>query len=531
MTVRGPRGSQLLAWWLALILVAAGTLAIHAFRAQRSHRLAAEHVLADYAHLAATRLVERLEIRLGAYTCFTLAGLAVSLDASDAGSQVDPRELHPPGARGQEALATVATIRRVSLAQASTGSAADDSSFVRVLAPIFQDRTPDATDWGAVLREGDCFAYRIFRDDAERTARAWVFVFDRDSLGTALQGIAGVAPLLPAFLLHGVEDPRWLHWSIETSDGLALASSADVGDLTGEFAARDTTSRVLDGMVVRAKLDPDAAATLVSGGVPGTNLPQTLVLFVLSCALLFAAWLQMRREAATARLREDFVASVSHELRTPLAQIRLFIETLRLGRTRSDEERERALEIVDRESLRLMHLVHNVLLASRAGRGVLTAERRDTDLGALVHEVAASFRWLAATRKAHLTVDVPMELHATVDAELVRQALINLLDNAVKYGPIGQTVSLSGVSAGDVARLCVDDEGPGIPGADRARVWERFQRLERHHGAGVAGSGLGLAVVRDIVRLHGGTVAIEDSPRGSGTRVELTLPLEAESPT
>ena len=160
MAPRLPRASQLLAAWLVLALVVSAALAVQAFRAQRSHRRAAEQVLADYAHLAATRLVERF----GAYTCATLAGLAFSLEDTAAGPDVDPREMHPPGARGREALAGIVAIRRVSLGDAAVSAAPDEARFAALLAPRASDRTPDAPEWGAILRDERCFAYRLFRD-------------------------------------------------------------------------------------------------------------------------------------------------------------------------------------------------------------------------------------------------------------------------------------------------------------------------------------------------------------------------------
>ena len=121
---------------------------------------------------------------------------------------------------------------------------------------------------------------------------------------------------------------------------------------------------------------------------------------------------------------------------------------------------------------------------------------------------------------------------APVDAEAFRQMLLNLLDNAVKYGPPAQVVTV-GLAAGEQrARIWVDDEGPGIPPADRERVWDRFWRLERDRGSAVAGTGIGLAVVRELVALHGGRAWVEDpQPRaaangGCGVRFVIELPLE-----
>jgi len=108
--------------------------------------------------------------------------------------------------------------------------------------------------------------------------------------------------------------------------------------------------------------------------------------------------------------------------------------------------------------------------------------------------------------------------------------LLNLLDNAVKYGPSGQTVTLGLTVADGRARVSVDDEGPGVPAAERERIWDRFWRLERDRGSAVAGTGIGLSVVRELVALHGGRTWVEDAPasqRGdrAGSRFVIELPL------
>src|SRR5262249_55194768 len=143
-----------------------------------------------------------------------------------------------------------------------------------------------------------------------------------------------------------------------------------------------------------------------------------------------------------ARLRADFVSSVSHELRTPLAQIRLFAETLLLGRVRSDAEERRSLEIIDQEARRLTHLVENVLAFSRAERHAIRLQREPTALTPLVAAVVEAFEPLAATRKVTLRRDIFPGIFADADPDALRQMLINLLDNAVKYGPESQTVTV-----------------------------------------------------------------------------------------
>jgi len=147
-----------------------------------------------------------------------------------------------------------------------------------------------------------------------------------------------------------------------------------------------------------------------------------------------------------------------------------------------------------------------------------------------VQEVIDGFAPLAAARGATVAAQIPEDLVVPADPGAVRQMLLNLLDNAVKYGPAGQVVRIGATRENGAARLWVADGGPGIPRADRERVWERFWRLERDRGSSVAGSGIGLAVVRELASLHHGRTWIDDAgpagpDGGSGTRVVIELPV------
>jgi signal transduction histidine kinase len=233
----------------------------------------------------------------------------------------------------------------------------------------------------------------------------------------------------------------------------------------------------------------------------------------------------MRREAALARLRADFVSSVSHELRTPLAQIRMFAELLRMGWIRSEQEHTRSLDIIDQEARRLGHLVDKVLCFDRLDRGENTLIAEPTLLAPLVEEVLEAFAPLAKARQVELEVELDEEVVAEVDRGAMRQVLINLLDNAVKYGPTGQTIRVALERGMDdtCARLWVEDQGPGIPVSERGRIWEPFHRLDRDSNSAVAGSGIGLALVRTLTDAHGGHVGVEDGADG-GSRFVVEIP-------
>jgi signal transduction histidine kinase len=283
-------------------------------------------------------------------------------------------------------------------------------------------------------------------------------------------------------------------------------------------------------MRLRASVPPEAARRLLVGGLPPSRLPVVLGALALAAGLLAAAVALARRERAVAAMRSDFVSAVSHELRTPLAQIRLFAETLMLERTRTPEERRRSLAIIDQEARRLSHLVDNTLQFTRAERGTIALDLAERDLSEIVREAIEAFSPIAAARGVRVAAQIPESLFARVDAGAVRQILVNLLDNAVKYGPPGQQVVVGLASGPRSVRLFVEDRGPGIPPGDRERIWEKFVRLERGDQAHAGGAGIGLSVVRDLASLHGATTRVEAAD-GGGARFVVEFPPGPAAPS
>jgi signal transduction histidine kinase len=216
------------------------------------------------------------------------------------------------------------------------------------------------------------------------------------------------------------------------------------------------------------------------------------------------------------------VSSVSHELRTPLAQIRLYLDTLRLGRASTEDQRAWTLGHIERETTRLSYLVEKVLrFATLSYDDAAPADA--IDAGAEVARVVAEFEPLAASRRASIAVETSPTPPLHVRPEAVRHIVINLLDNAVKYGPADQTVRVSVARQNGSVEIAVSDEGPGVPLAERERIWRPFIRggAARNHG----GSGIGLTIVRQVAEGRGGAVRVE-SAAGGGARFVVSLPVE-----
>jgi signal transduction histidine kinase len=297
------------------------------------------------------------------------------------------------------------------------------------------------------------------------------------------------------------------------------------------------------GFTVEVALPEHVGRRYVEAATPlrGERLMLGGVLF-LGLGFAAAAALGLRRQYKLAEARRTFVAAVSHELRTPLAHVNALSETLLLGRAESPEQAERWLRAIHREGRRLSVLTENVLLHARGERGGIRAATQWTDLGAMVRDAVSLVEAQAQSRGARIVitgtaVDSTMGAGGWVDAAAVRQIVINFIENALKFGPDGQTVTVTldlerPASSGDsdgLLRLSVDDEGPGVPPADRERIWQPFVRLA-DGGSAPAGTGLGLSVVRQLVEELGGHWSVSDAP-GRGARFSVELPLAAPEKT
>jgi signal transduction histidine kinase len=355
-----------------------------------------------------------------------------------------------------------------------------------------------------------------------RTHTAYGYAFDVASAARAVfPAVLASRALLPPTAATAMPVDSALTLSVTGADSRVIYRSratramrpvATLG-MTGAF----------DGFAVRVAMRPAFASKVAVGNWTWNRSQFVLGLITLSAGLVIVSLLQLHRERQLARVKSELVSGVSHELRTPLAQIRMFAEMLRLGWVRSDDERQRSVAIIDQEARRLAHLVENILQFSRAERSTPRVSLDSLELAALVDEVVESFAPLAGTRGTTVRTTHSGHAVALADRDALRQVLLNLLDNAVKYGPAGQTVTAGTRITGDGrVQLWVDDQGAGIAARDKARVWEPFRRLDRAVEAGISGNGIGLAVVRELVTAQGGTVTVHDAP-GGGASFVVTL--------
>jgi signal transduction histidine kinase len=264
-----------------------------------------------------------------------------------------------------------------------------------------------------------------------------------------------------------------------------------------------------------------------------------------------SAWRAFHREQRLSEMKTNFVSSVSHELRTPIASVRLRAESLERGKVSDPAKQHEYYGFIVRECRRLSSLIANVLDFSRIEQGRKQYEFEPTDLGAMVRGTVKVMEPHAAEREVRLITQLPaLDPQPSVDGRALQQALVNLIDNAIKHSPAGETVTIgldntpegratrapeitnaekeirdscNSPLPADMIRLWVEDHGPGIPPEEHEKIFERFYRLGSELRRETQGVGIGLSIVKHIVDAHAGRVVVQ-SEVGKGSRFTIELP-------
>jgi signal transduction histidine kinase/tetratricopeptide (TPR) repeat protein len=259
---------------------------------------------------------------------------------------------------------------------------------------------------------------------------------------------------------------------------------------------------------------------------------------IASCAVaalvgLVSSWRAFKRQERLSELKSNFVSSVSHELRTPVASVRLLVEGLESGRVSGAAKQKEYLHLMGQECRRLSGLIDNILDFSRIDDGRKQFEFSATDVQALVSETVKMLEPYAVARKVSLALNAtgaPPGPPPILDGLALRQALLNLIDNAIKHSPEGSTVTVgvdwTGVNGGErsCALISVEDYGAGIPLEEHEMIFDRFYRRGSELNRETQGIGIGLTIVKHIVEAHGGRVLVRSAP-GQGSKFTMELPL------
>ncbi|MCC6245290.1 MAG: HAMP domain-containing histidine kinase, partial [Gemmatimonadaceae bacterium] len=357
----------------------------------------------------------------------------------------------------------------------------------------------------AVVTEATLPHFNVASPD-DRTQRTSLYLLEADSARLLASSAPGGMPHVPigaASVAKGLDRSGLAHRVFDSS---SVSATAETGRGLSGRTVMFTHAR-LPGtalLLVRERevdelLSLVGPSLLVTDGVFGV-----LLLLVLGVLAMVWRTTYLRRENEAVQVRSAFVSSVSHELRTPLTQIRMYAEMLRLRVLTTPAETERALSVIEKESERLSMLVERSLTYTRTGTLPVPTEVPTLQLPTAVREAIAVVTPLAHERGNVVVADVPDDVTVHVDRDALQQILLNLLDNAIKYGPHEQQIRIVGRQEGSCTRITVEDNGPGVPADEHESIWNAFSRGSSGVASAEMGSGIGLAVVRDLATRAGG---------------------------
>jgi signal transduction histidine kinase len=285
---------------------------------------------------------------------------------------------------------------------------------------------------------------------------------------------------------------------------------------------------VFSGLILGIKLRGTTIASISAHFLRTSFLVLGALSFLMGAGLILT-YRNVARELALAKLKSDFVSNVSHELRTPLALIRLYAETLELGRISSTGKQQEYYEIIRKESERLTSLINNILDFSRIESGKKEYSFRETNVADLVRTTLESYRFEIEQNGFEFDQKIDSDVPPLwVDREAIARSLLNLVNNAVKYSSNEKYLGVRLYRHSNGVNLEVVDHGIGIPAKEHLKIFEKFYRVGDPLVHNTKGSGLGLSLVRHIVKAHGGEVAVESAP-GKGSRFIITLPLQTSA--
>ncbi len=511
LTPRPPSALSRITIVLAVVLGAA--LAWAVVVELRFQRRTAERVTEDYLSLLAR---ERIGAAAGALRSASASGLGAQVSGT-MGSVYEelpppaPRESSSDALRCPDAPGITPSYFRLDLRnQAFLSSAGVDSSagaWVRdIVATEMRSAPLAAGTFATALSHGRAVIYGV----KYAPYNAPVAVYGLVTCARAL------AALMSSAHARGAADSVIALGATIGGDTLVASSSTGHGILARE----DVGSIQLTAYPALAR--PFSGVVIERDGVPSIALALMLLGTI---ALASIAMLQLVRDRRAVRRQAELIMTISHELRTPLAQILLYSETLALDRVRGDEAKRAAAQRIVDEARRLIETVSNVVGLTRPERASRVTPAPVTPVASVIETAITRGRALSDAR-AKIAVSVSGAPRVRVAESVLLQALTNVLDNALKFGPLTQTVLVSAAREGALVRIAVEDEGPGIPPAFREQVFDRYFRASDL--ASAEGAGIGLWVVRDIVVQAGGCVRAEAASSG-GARIVLDLPAADDS--
>jgi signal transduction histidine kinase len=357
------------------------------------------------------------------------------------------------------------------------------------------------------------------RDQGKRDEPVWISYGEIPWLVSLAPALAGSQPLL--FVVHAQD----ILTSLRQDSGFSETFPGEFHLITGEGSEGESLGPNFRGLKIAFVESED---TTLSRQWSFQRSFYLLALFLVLSVTLFGAyllWRDVRRDVRMAEMRSQFVSSVSHELKTPLTAIRMFAETLRLGRSTDQKTQAEYLDTIVSESQRLTRLLNNVLDFSKIEQGQRIYRLEPTSLSEVIQASARAMKYPLSQKGFELNVHAEEGLpDVRVDKDALEQAILNLLNNAMKYSGESHEISLRLQRKDDNALIQVIDRGVGIDLRQQKRIFEKFYRVPMPENERIVGTGLGLTLVSHIAKAHGGNIEVESAP-GKGSTFSIYLPL------
>lgn len=348
--------------------------------------------------------------------------------------------------------------------------------------------------------------------------------YSNDFVTEALTFIIEKRAMLPS-VLSPVKNNHNIRFMMRNqADQLLWQSQSEFGDDNRHvITIDDDYGSLFEGFTMTAAIDSSLAASLIIGGLPKSQIPQLLLMIGAALiAMLTTLWLQ-RKTHLLNQQKEQFIARASHELRTPLTQIRLFAETLELGREKNLAKQQNYLNIIHRESIRLSQLVDNILHQQLIQQSQIKTHTERVQIQKFLTDLIAEQKILWQQKSIQVNFQSTDDLMVNTDPNLLKQILINVLDNAVKFGPDQQIIDIKTYTHNSFITIKITDQGPGIPESQINMLLQRYTRLSRDEHRGINGNGLGLSITNHLLQELDGQLHFEHPEIGLTVVIKLPI--------